>query len=328
MDKKQILHTIQEPLGNTLQEFEIKFRASLRSNVPLLDKILHFIVRRKGKQIRPLFVFLTSKIFGPINESSYTAAAFIELLHTATLIHDDVVDNSYERRGFFSLNALWKNKVSVLVGDFLLSRGLLLSIEKKEFELLTIVTQAVKEMSEGELLQIEKARRLDIDEEVYFDIIGKKTAALLAACCACGATSQKQPAHIVDICRQIGFHSGIAFQIKDDLFDLGYGNDIGKPLFVDLQEQKLTLPLIHCLNNLSFFEKQKLLFHIRFSGSEKKEIKEYYLKCLKKTKSLPYATEKMNFHAKKAAELCRNLPENDARKALELLISYTVTRTK
>jgi octaprenyl-diphosphate synthase len=328
LDKEQILYKIQEPLGNTLEEFEDKFRDSLQSKVPLLDKILHFIVRRKGKQIRPLFVFLTSRIFGPINESSHTAAALIELLHTATLIHDDVVDNSFERRGFFSLNALWKNKISVLVGDFLLSRGLMLSIEKKEIELLAIVTQAVKEMSEGELLQIEKARKMDIDEGVYFEIIGKKTAALLAACGACGAAAQKQPPDIVDLCRQIGHQCGIAFQIKDDLFDLGYGTHIGKPRFIDIQEQKLTLPLIHCLQHLPFLEKQKLLFTIRFYKDPSEKIKNYYLSCLQKTQSLAYAEQKMKDFAENAILLTQKLPKNPARKALQTLIRYTVERTK
>ncbi|MCX8079792.1 MAG: polyprenyl synthetase family protein [Bacteroidia bacterium] len=328
MDKESILHKIQEPLGNTLEEFEIKFRQSLQSKTPLLDKILHFIVRRKGKQIRPMFVFLTSRVFGPIGESSHTAAALIELLHTATLIHDDVVDNSYERRGFFSLNALWKNKISVLVGDFLLARGLMLSMEKKEFELLSIVTQAVKEMSEGELLQIEKARKMDIDESVYFDIIGKKTAALLAACGACGASAQRQPENVVALCKDIGHHCGIAFQIKDDLFDLGYGTRIGKPTFVDIQEQKLTLPLIHCLQHLPFLEKQKLLFTIRTTKNTDKKTRDYYLSCLEKTQSLAYAHGKMNEHAQKALELSEKLPENNARSALQTLIRYTVERTK
>jgi octaprenyl-diphosphate synthase len=327
LKKEDILHQIQKPLGSALDDFELRFRESLKSNVPLLDKILHFIVRRKGKQIRPLFVFLTSRVFGPVQESTYTAAALVELLHTATLIHDDVVDNSFERRGFFSLNALWKNKISVLVGDFLLSRGLILSMEKKEFELLSIVTNAVKEMSEGELLQIEKARKMDITEEVYFDIIGKKTAALLAACCACGAASQKQNAATIELCRNIGYYSGIAFQMKDDLFDLGYGLEIGKPRFADINEHKLTLPFIYCLQRLSFPEKQKLLFKIRFGKTDTEKNRKYYLSLLEKTGALKYTEEKMKQFANNAIELCKQLPENDARSALQLLIRFTVERT-
>ena len=226
---------IKNPIEKEMQAFEKYFRNSMKSTVPLLDKITHYIVKRKGKQMRPMFVFLSAKLFGEINESTYTAASLIELLHTATLVHDDVVDESYKRRGFFSINALWKNKIAVLVGDYLLSRGLLLSVEKNEFELLRIVSHSVKLMSEGELLQIEKARKLDIKEDVYFDIIRKKTATLIASCCATGAESAKQSKEIVEKMRQFGEYVGVCFQIKDDLFDYGSSDKIGKPLGIDIK---------------------------------------------------------------------------------------------
>ncbi|MFO0436263.1 MAG: polyprenyl synthetase family protein, partial [Sphingobacteriaceae bacterium] len=226
-----------------MEIFEDKFKDSMKSSVPLLDKITNYIVKRKGKQIRPMFVFLSAKCLGEINDSTYRAAALIELLHTATLVHDDVVDDSNERRGFFSVNALWKNKIAVLIGDFLLSKGLLLSLENDDFQLLKVVSNAVREMSEGELLQIEKARRLDISEEIYFDIITKKTATLVAACCACGAVSVNADADTVKKFKDFGTLTGIAFQIKDDLFDFGTDELIGKPTGIDIKEKKMTLPL-------------------------------------------------------------------------------------
>ena len=231
--------------------FEKEFKNSLTSKVPLLDRIMHYIIKRKGKQMRPMFVFLTAKMFGEINDKSYRAASLIELLHTATLVHDDVVDESNFRRGFFSINALWKNKIAVLVGDFLLSKGLLLSVENKDFDLLEIVSSAVKDMSEGELLQIEKARRLDIEEKIYFDIIRKKTAVLISSCCSCGASSMSQNNNIIQKMKVFGEKVGIAFQIKDDLFDYTRSTLIGKPTGIDIREQKMTLPLIFTLNTVT-----------------------------------------------------------------------------
>ena len=254
---------IKAPIENEMQEFELKFKASMKSSVPLLDKITRYIVKRKGKQLRPMFVFLAAKVCGEMNESTYRAASLIELLHTATLVHDDVVDDSNERRGFFSVNALWKNKIAVLVGDFLLSRGLLLSVDNKDFHLLGLVSNAVREMSEGELLQIEKARKLDIDEAVYFDIIRKKTASLIASCCACGAASVSSDEQVIEQMRAFGESVGIAFQIKDDLFDYGDGTNIGKPTGIDIKEKKMTLPLIYALNNASFFEKRKNKYNLK-----------------------------------------------------------------
>ena len=240
---------IKQPVSKEMALFESKFKNSLKTSVPLLDKIMHYIIKRKGKQMRPLFVFLTAKLFNNVNESTYTAASLIELLHTATLVHDDIIDEANFRRGVFSINALWKNKISVLVGDFLLSRGLLLAVENEQFQLLKIMSTAVKEMSEGELLQIEKTRRLDITEEVYFEIIKKKTAALISACCEAGAESTN--AHKNDILkmRNFGEKAGIAFQIKDDLFDYTQNPLIGKPTGIDIREKKMTLPFISPLNN-------------------------------------------------------------------------------
>src|SRR3954465_3247892 len=263
---------IKEPVAHHMEVFEDKFKSAMRSSVPLLDKITTYIVKRKGKQIRPMFVFLSAQVAGEINESTYRAAALIELLHTATLVHDDVVDDSNERRGFFSVNALWKNKIAVLIGDFLLSKGLLLSLDNNDFHLLKIVSTAVREMSEGELLQIEKARRLDISEEVYFDIITKKTATLIAACCAAGAASVTGDKNIIAAAREFGTLTGIAFQIKDDLFDFGSGEDIGKPTGIDIKEKKMTLPLIYALNRSTWLEKRKIINIIKNHNEESEEV--------------------------------------------------------
>src|SRR5690554_2629559 len=252
------LKQIKAPIEEEMQAFEKHFRKSMKSSVPLLDKITHYIIKRKGKQMRPMFVFLSAKLFNNSNESTYNAASLIELLHTATLVHDDVVDEAYKRRGFFSINALWKNKIAVLVGDYLLSRGLLLSVENEEFDLLKIVSTSVKLMSEGELLQIEKARRLDITEEVYFDIITKKTASLIAASCAAGAASVTDDQAVIDKFYRFGEIIGIAFQIKDDLFDYGEA-DIGKPRAIDIQEKKMTLPLIYTLQQVDRSRRRELI---------------------------------------------------------------------
>ena len=267
------LDDIKAPIAREMEEFEPKFRASMKTKVLLLDKIMSYIVKRKGKQMRPMFVFLSAGTCGQIRESTFRGASLIELLHTATLVHDDVVDEANYRRGFFSVNALWKNKIAVLVGDFLLSRGLILSVENKEFNLLTIVTEAVKEMSEGELLQMEKSRRLDIDETTYFEIIRKKTASLIASCCAVGASSTGASDEVVAKMKAFGEKIGMAFQIKDDLFD--YGEiEIGKPVGIDIKEKKMTLPLIYALSKSSWFEKRKIISIVKNDSDKPKKVKE------------------------------------------------------
>ena len=270
MSKK--VDEIKRPVEQHMQAFEQKFKDAMKSTVPLLDKITNYIIKRKGKQIRPMFVFLSAQVSGEINDSTHRAAALIELLHTASLVHDDVVDDSNERRGFFSLNALWKNKIAVLVGDFLLTNGLSLALENDDFHLLKIANDAVREMSEGELLQIEKARRLDISEAVYFDIITKKTAALLAACCAAGAASVTSDKQTIALFKEFGILTGIAFQIKDDLFDFGTEEDIGKPTGIDIKEKKMTLPLIYALNNSTWLEKRKIINIIKNHNEESEEV--------------------------------------------------------
>lgn len=308
-----------------MQAFEKHFRSSMKSTVPLLDKITHYIVKRKGKQMRPMFVFLSAKLFGETNESTYTAASLIELLHTATLVHDDVVDESYKRRGFFSINALWKNKIAVLVGDYLLSRGLLLSVEKNEFELLRIVSHSVRLMSEGELLQIEKARKLDIKEEVYFDIIRKKTATLIASCCATGAESAKQNAEVVEKMRQFGEYVGICFQIKDDLFDYGSSDKIGKPLGIDIKEKKMTLPLIHALSKANKSEAKRVISIVKNNNNDNKKVAKV-IQFVFDNGGIEYATEKMIEFKDKALKILKEFPENEARNSLEGLVLYTVNR--
>ena len=284
--------------------FESKFKNSLKTSVPLLDKIMHYIIKRKGKQMRPLFVFLTAKLFNNVNESTYTAASLIELLHTATLVHDDIIDEANFRRGVFSINALWKNKISVLVGDFLLSRGLLLAVENEQFQLLKIMSTAVKEMSEGELLQIEKTRRLDITEEVYFEIIKKKTAALISACCEAGAASTN--AHKNDILkmRTFGEKAGIAFQIKDDLFDYTQNPLIGKPTGIDIREKKMTLPLIYTLNNSDKKTKAFIINTIKNDSKNSKKV-EQIINIVKEKKGLEYAKNKMNLFVNEALEILK-----------------------
>lgn len=316
---------IKAPIKNEMSEFELKFKASMKSSVPLLDKITHYIVKRKGKQLRPMFVFLSAKMVGEMNESSYRAASLIELLHTATLVHDDVVDDSNERRGFFSVNALWKNKIAVLVGDFLLSRGLLLSVDNKDYHLLGLVSNAVREMSEGELLQIEKARKLDIDEAVYFDIIRKKTASLIASCCACGAASVTTDEKVIEQMRAFGEAVGIAFQIKDDLFDYGDGSNIGKPTGIDIKEKKMTLPLIFALNNASFFEKRRIINIVKNNNNNPKKVAEV-IDFVIKSGGIQYAESKMNEYKNVALQLLLNFPENPSRASLEGLVKYTTER--
>lgn len=307
--------------------FESKFKNSLKTSVPLLDKIMHYIIKRKGKQMRPLFVFLTAKLFNNVNESTYTAASLIELLHTATLVHDDIIDEANFRRGVFSINALWKNKISVLVGDFLLSRGLLLAVENEQFQLLKIMSTAVKEMSEGELLQIEKTRRLDITEEVYFEIIKKKTAALISACCEAGAASTN--AHKNDILkmRTFGEKAGIAFQIKDDLFDYTQNPLIGKPTGIDIREKKMTLPLIYTLNNSDKKTKAFIINTIKNDSKNSRKV-EQIINIVKEKKGLEYAKNKMNLFVNEALEILKEFENNESKSSLIKLVEYVVKREK
>ena len=307
--------------------FENKFKDSLKSNVSLLDRIMHYIIKRKGKQMRPMFVFLTAKLFGKFEENTYRAASMIELLHTATLVHDDVIDEANFRRGFFSINALWKNKIAVLVGDFLLSRGLLLAVKHEEFELLKIMSTAVQDMSEGELLQIEKARKLDITEKVYFDIIRKKTATLIAACCASGANSVGEDKNTVETMRLFGEKAGIAFQIKDDLFDYTQSTFIGKPTGIDIREQKMTLPLIYTLNNVSKKEKNNIINIVKNHHENDKKVAEL-IELVKENGGLNYAENVMIKYRDEALEILNQFDDNEARKSLELLLNYVVNRKK
>lgn len=311
-----------------MELFESKFRDSMTSKVALLNRITHYIVNRKGKQMRPMFVFLTAKLLnnGEVNERTYRGASVIELIHTATLVHDDVVDESNKRRGFFSINALWKNKIAVLVGDYLLSKGLLLSIDNGDFDLLKIISVAVREMSEGELLQIEKARRLDITEEVYYDIIRQKTATLIAACCSLGACSVKPESIDVETFRKFGELCGMAFQIKDDLFDYG-GQKIGKPTGIDIKEQKMTLPLIYALNHCSKKEKSWVINSIKNHNKDKKRVKEV-IAFVKEQGGLDYAVSKMLQYRNEALELLDTYPESDYKSALQLMVNYVVDRKK
>lgn len=298
----------------------------MKSKVKLLDHITNYIVKRKGKQMRPMFVFLTAGVSGGVTESSYRGAALIELLHTATLVHDDVVDDANYRRGFFSVNALWKNKIAVLVGDYLLSRGLLLSVDNGDFELLKIVSQAVREMSEGELLQIAKARKLDITEEVYYKIIRQKTASLIASCCAVGAATSGAEKDLIEKMRDFGEKVGMAFQIKDDLFD--YGEDeIGKPVGIDIKEKKMTLPLIYALNNASWLDKKRIIYLIRNKNEDKKSVNEV-IDFVKASGGLQYATEVMKQYFEDALQILRQFPESDYRDSLEGLVRYTIERKK
>ncbi len=314
------------PVADEMKVFEQKFRQFMKSEVMLLDQIMNYIVRRKGKQLRPMFVFLSAGVCGSINESSYRGAALIELLHTATLVHDDVVDDSNYRRGFFSVNALWKNKIAVLVGDYLLSRGLLLSVDHGEFDLLKIVSTAVRELSEGELLQMEKARRLDIDETVYYQIIKQKTASLIASCCAVGACSVGATAEVVEKMHLFGEKVGMAFQIKDDLFD--YGEDeIGKPLGIDIKEKKMTLPLIYALNQASLMEKRRIISLIRNQSHKPKKVQEV-IQFVKSSGGLTYAKNVMQRYVDEARQILSEFGDSSHRRSLEQLVLYTIERTK
>ncbi|MBT7652804.1 MAG: polyprenyl synthetase family protein [Flavobacteriales bacterium] len=318
---------IQAPVGKEMQVFTGHFREVLRSDVPLLDTIMRYIVKRKGKQMRPLFVFLTAKLHGEIVEKTHTAASLIELLHTATLVHDDVVDESNRRRGFFSIQALWKKKIAVLVGDYLLSRGLLTAVDAEAFDLLKLTSRAVKEMSEGELLQIEKSRRLDITEEVYFDIIRRKTASLIAACCACGAASTGGDPDQIDVMWKFGEKTGLAFQIKDDLLDLGDGKRTGKPTGQDIREKKLTLPLIHTLQVADGHARRRLIKLVKRAPKDPEAVREV-MDAILNGPGLKYAREKMMALRNEAVEILNDFEEGDAKKALIDMLDFTIQRNK
>ena len=321
-----IADEIKRPISDYMDEFELRFSSSMRSSVPLLNKITAYIVKRKGKQVRPMFVFLSAKMIGSVNDSTYRAAALIELLHTATLVHDDVVDDSNERRGFFSVNALWKNKIAVLIGDFLLSKGLLLSLDNDDFHLLKIVSTAVREMSEGELLQIEKARRLDISEDIYYEIIRQKTATLIAACCAAGASSVTKDQELVRKMHQFGVYAGMTFQIKDDLFDFGT-EDIGKPTGIDIKEKKMTLPLIHSLSKCGRTEKRRIINIVKNNNNDPDKVQEV-INFVINSGGIIYAEKIMHEYKEKALEILGQFPFSDARKSLEQLVVYTAERKK
>ena len=324
----KITAQIKEPIREEMELFEQKFRNSMSSKVALLNRITYYIVNRKGKQMRPMFVFLVAKMLSDdskVSERTYRGASVIELIHTATLVHDDVVDDSNKRRGFFSINALWKNKIAVLVGDYLLSKGLLLSIDNGDFDLLRIISVAVREMSEGELLQIEKARRLDIVEEVYYEIIRQKTATLIAACCAMGACSvQPEQPELIEKMRLFGEYIGMAFQIKDDLFD--YTEDaIGKPTGIDIKEQKMTLPLIYVLNTCTEKEKQWLINSVKKYNKDKKRVKGV-ISFVKTHNGLEYATAKMKEFQQKALNILNDFPASPYKEALILMVNYVIDR--
>ena len=322
------LEPIKAPISAELKVFEERFRDAVRSKVALLDKIMYYIVRRKGKQMRPMFVFLSAKICAPhVNDTTYTAASLIELLHTASLVHDDVVDGAYQRRGFFSINALWKNKIAVLVGDYLLSQGLLLALRNEDYNLLQILSQAVKDMSEGELLQIEKARRLDIKEDIYYEIIRQKTAALIAASCSAGAASVlPEDKKAIASMHRFGEMIGIAFQIRDDLFDFGT-EDVGKPVGIDIKEKKMTLPLIYALQQASRRERRKMINIVKNHSDNKRKVQEV-IEFVRKSGGLEYAKGVMQDYRKQAFEILRTYPESASRIAMEELVMFVTERKK
>jgi octaprenyl-diphosphate synthase len=324
----KITEQIKQPIAYEMELFEQKFQLSMASKVALLNRITHYIVNRKGKQMRPMFVFLVAKMLnnGEVSERTYRGASVIELIHTATLVHDDVVDDSNRRRGFFSINALWKNKIAVLIGDFLLSKGLLLSIDNGDFDLLKIISVAVREMSEGELLQIEKARQLDITEDIYYEIIRQKTATLIAACCSLGVASVKPNSVDVETMRKFGELIGMAFQIKDDLFDYGK-EQIGKPTGIDIKEQKMTLPLIHVLNKCSDKEKKWLINSIKNHNKDRKRVKEV-ITFVKDNGGLDYAIIKMKWYRDQALSLIKDYENSEYKDSLVLMVNYVIDRKK
>ena len=322
-----VIDQIKAPIKTEMDSFESKFKASMASKAPLLDKITNYIVKRKGKQMRPMFVFLSAKLFGETNESTFRGASMIELLHTATLVHDDVVDDANMRRGFFSINALWKNKIAVLVGDFLLSKGLLLAVRNEDFHLLKLTSRAVEEMSEGELLQIEKARRLDIVEAVYYEIIRKKTASLIAACCAVGCASVTSEEAQIKKMWDFGEAIGIAFQIKDDLFDYQKQGLIGKPVGIDIKEQKMTLPLIYTLQQCDKATRRKIINTIKRHHNNPKKVDEV-IAFVRESGGIKYATEKMHAYKAKAVDIISDIPDSEVKHALNALIEYVIERKK
>ena len=321
------LDQIKEPVKGHIKEFEKHFRASMKTSVPLLDRIMRYIVKRKGKQMRPLVVFLAAEITGGVNDSTYRGASLVELLHTATLVHDDVVDDSNERRGFFFINALWKNKISVLVGDFLLAKGLLLSLDNDDFTLLKIVSNATREMSEGELLQIEKARRLDIEEDIYYEIIKKKTASLIASCCACGAYSASSDQELTEKMRMFGEKVGMAFQIKDDLFDYQKANNTGKPSGIDIRDKKMTLPLIYLLANSDRKKKRRIINTIKNHNTDPDRVSEL-IRDVVESGGIDYARQKMTEYRDEAIAILNEFDESPARKSMADLVMFTTERDK
>ena len=322
-----VIDEIKRPIQNEMDAFEPKFKAALASKVPLLDRITHYIVKRKGKQLRPMLVFLSAKLVGEVSESTYRGASLVELMHTATLVHDDVVDDANLRRGFFSINALWKNKVAILVGDFLLSKVLLLAVEHKEHELLNIVADAVRDMSEGELLQIEKARRLDITEEIYFEIIRQKTASLISSCCGVGAASATNDKEAIAKLREFGEHLGIAFQIKDDLFDYQLTNQTGKPSGIDIKEQKMTLPLIYALQQASWSQKRRVINTVKNHNENQTRVAEV-VQFVQDSGGLDYAAGRMKEYQEKAMTILSGFPEGEIKSAMIKLVEYVISRNK
>ncbi len=320
-----IVEEIKRPIADEMKLFEKKFYESMQSNVPLLDKVTRFIVTTKGKQMRPMFVFLCARLVGSVNEKTFRGASMIELIHTATLVHDDVVDESFKRRNFFSINALWKNKIAVLVGDYLLSKSVLLSTDHIDFDLLSVIARTIREMSEGELLQLEKARKLDITEEVYYEIIRQKTATLIAACCEIGVLSNDADEQLARKMMEFGTYTGMAFQIKDDLFDYLSSNFIGKPVGIDIKEQKMTLPLIHTLKTASDEDRKYFFNTIKRYNNDKKRVKEL-IEFVKNSGGLDYAMKVMKDYQLKAKLILDEFPDSEAKQSLHLMLDYVIER--
>ena len=316
---------IKRPIDQEMKLFEEKFYASMQSNVALLDKVTRFIVTTKGKQMRPMFVFLCAKLIGEVNDKTYRGASMIELIHTATLVHDDVVDESFKRRNFFSINALWKNKIAVLVGDYLLSKSVLLSTDHKDFDLLAVIARTIREMSEGELLQLEKARKLDITEEVYYEIIRMKTATLIAACCEIGVLSNNADENLAKKMQEFGTYTGMAFQIKDDLFDYLSKNIIGKPVGIDIKEQKMTLPLIYSLKNANEKDRKYYFKTIKNYNNDSKRVKEL-IAFVKNSGGMEYAISVMKDFQQKAKNILQQFPDSEAKDSLKLMLDYVIER--
>ena len=320
-----ILEEIRNPIRQEMKLFEKKFQESMRSEVFLLDKITRFILKTKGKQIRPILVFLCAKLVGEITEKTHRGASMIELIHTATLVHDDVVDESFKRRGFFSINALWKNKIAVLVGDYLLSKSVIISTENQDFDILAVISKTIREMSEGELLQLEKSRKLDITEDIYYEIIRKKTATLIAACCEGGVISNNVNVELAQKIRDFGTYTGIAFQIKDDLFDYLKKNVIGKPVGIDIKEKKLTLPLIYAMNSVKKDERKYYFNIVKNHSHETGKVNEL-MEFVKKSGGISYAEKVMLNYQIKALEILDEFPDNEAKKSLQLMLNYIIKR--